>query len=114
MIEEQGLKQIPYGVSDFKESRDGNYYYIDKTRYIRDIEKKGRYIFLIRPRRFGKSLLLGILEAYYDINFKDRFDFFFSGTEIHQNPTKEKSSYLVLKLNFSMVAYGIRFILLRM
>ena len=103
MIEEPELKQIPYGLSDFKKFRDDNYYYIDKTRYIRDIEKKGRYIFFIRPRRFGKSLLLGILEAYYDIDFKDRFDFFFNGTEIHTDPTKEKSSYLVLKMNFSMV-----------
>ncbi len=103
MIAEQDLKQIPYGVSDFKEFRDGNYYYVDKTRYIRDIEKKGRYLFFIRPRRFGKSLFLGILESYYDIDFKDRFDFFFCGTEIHQNPTKEKNSYLVLKMNFSMV-----------
>jgi len=103
MIEEQDLKQLPYGVSDFKKFRDGNYYYVDKTHYIRDIEKKSRYIFLIRPRRFGKSLFLGILEAYYDIALKDRFDFFFNGTDIHKNPTPEKNSYLVLKLNFSMV-----------
>ncbi len=103
MIEAQDLKQVPYGVSDFKEFRDSNYYYVDKTRYIRDIEKKGRYIFLIRPRRFGKSLFLGILEAYYDIALKDRFDFLFSGTDIHQNPTEEKNSYLVLTLDFSIV-----------
>ncbi|MCX6580397.1 MAG: AAA family ATPase [Candidatus Aminicenantes bacterium] len=104
MIDEQDLKQVPYGVSDFKEFRDGNYYYVDKTRFIRDIEKKSRYIFLFRPRRFGKSLFLGILEAYYDIALKDRFDFLFSGTDIHNKPTAEKNSYLVLKLNFSMIA----------
>ncbi|HLP62832.1 MAG TPA: AAA family ATPase [Candidatus Deferrimicrobium sp.] len=103
MIEEQDLKQIPYGVANFKDFRDANYYYVDKTRYIRDIEKKGDYLFFIRPRRFGKSLFLGILEAYYDINLKDRFDYFFKGTEIYQNPTNERNNYMVLKLNFSAV-----------
>ena len=103
MIEEQDLKQVPYGVSDFKVFRDDNYYYVDKTRFIRDIEEKGDFVFLIRPRRFGKSLFLGILEAYYDIALKDQFDFFFNGTDIHKNPTAEKNSYLLLTLDFSMV-----------
>jgi hypothetical protein len=43
------------------------------------------------------------MEAYYDIDYKDRFDYFFEGSDIHENPTREKNSYLVLKLNFSMV-----------
>ncbi|MCX6582867.1 MAG: AAA family ATPase [Candidatus Aminicenantes bacterium] len=103
MNEIQELKQIPYGVSDFNDFKVKNLYYVDKTRFIRDIEKKGSYLFLIRPRRFGKSLFLGILEAYYDIAFKDRFDSLFSGTDIRQNPTKEKNSYMILKLNFSAV-----------
>ncbi|MCX6579989.1 MAG: AAA family ATPase, partial [Candidatus Aminicenantes bacterium] len=107
MLEEQDLKQIPYGIANFKDFRDANYYYVDKTRYIRDIEKKGRYLFFIRPQRFGKSLFLGILEAYYDISLKDRFDFFFNGTEIHQKPTKERNNYMVLKLNFSAVSPNI-------
>ena len=103
MIDANDLKQIPYGVADFNDFRVKNFYYVDKTRYIRDIEKKGNFLFLIRPRRFGKSLFLGIMEAYYDIYFKDRFDYFFNGTEIHRSPTAEKNSYLVFKLNFSMV-----------
>ncbi|HLP62525.1 MAG TPA: AAA family ATPase, partial [Candidatus Deferrimicrobium sp.] len=97
------LKQIPYGEANFNDFKVKNLYYVDKTRFIRDIEKKGSYLFLIRPRRFGKSLFLAILEAYYDIEYKDRFDDLFVGTDIHQNPTKEKNSYLVLKLNFSAV-----------
>ncbi len=104
MNETHDLKKIPYGVSDFNEFRVKNLYYVDKTRFIRDIEEKGSYLFLIRPRRFGKSLFLGIMEAYYDIAYKDRFDSLFSGTDIHQNPTKEKNSYMVLKLNFSAVS----------
>jgi hypothetical protein len=103
MNEIHELKQIPYGVSDYNEFKVKNLYYVDKTRFIRDIEKKGSYLFLIRPRRFGKSLFLGILEAYYDIALKDRFDSLFSGTDIRQNPTKEKNSYMILKLNFSAV-----------
>jgi len=100
---EINLKGIPYGVSDFNSFRVNNYYYVDKTRFIPVIEEKGRYIFLIRPRRFGKSLFLSNLEAYYDIAYKDLFDYFFQGTHIHQNPTKEKNSYMIFKLNFSMV-----------
>jgi hypothetical protein len=107
MKEENDLKEIPYAISDFDLFRRGNYYYVDKTRYIRDIEKKGRYLFLIRPRRFGKSLFLGIMEAYYDIDFKDRFDYFFKGTDIHRNPTAEKNIYLIFKLNFSAVSPNI-------
>ncbi|MCI0471461.1 MAG: AAA family ATPase, partial [Candidatus Aminicenantes bacterium] len=103
MNETLRLKKIPYGVSDFNDFRVKNLYYVDKTRFIRDIEEKGSYLFLIRPRRFGKSLFLAILEAYYDIALKDRFDSLFSGTDIHRNPTAEKNSYLVFKLNFSTV-----------
>ena len=101
MKNEQNLKQIPYGISNFEDFLEKHLYYIDKTRYIHNIEKKGSYLFFIRPRRFGKSLLLSILELYYDMAQKDRFDDIFDGTYIRQNPTGEKNKYLVLKLNFS-------------
>ncbi|HLP48864.1 MAG TPA: AAA family ATPase, partial [Candidatus Kapabacteria bacterium] len=107
MNEVQKLKRIPYGKTDFNDFKEKNLYYVDKTRFIRDIEEKGDFLFLIRPRRFGKSLFLGILEAYYDIAFKDRFDSLFSGTDIRQNPTKEKNRYMILKLNFSAVSPNI-------
>jgi len=103
MTETHDLKKIPYGVSDFNDFKVKNLYYVDKTRFIRDIEEKGNFLFLIRPRRFGKSLFLSILQAYYDIDYKDRFDYFFQGSAVHGSPTREKNSYLVLKLNFSMV-----------
>ncbi len=101
MIEEQDLKGIPYGIADFKDFSASNLYYVDKTGFIRNIEKKGKFLFFIRPRRFGKSLFLSMMEYYYDINGKDRFDFLFKGTDIHTNPTKEINKYLVLKFNFS-------------
>ncbi|MDQ1354060.1 MAG: hypothetical protein QG657_4369 [Acidobacteriota bacterium] len=106
MTEERDLKQNPYGVSDFNDFRESNLYYVDKTRYIRDIEKKGKFLFFIRPRRFGKSLFLSTLEAYYDIATKDRFDYFFKGTDIHKNPTEKRNSYMILKLNFSRIDSG--------
>ncbi|MGE5344307.1 MAG: AAA family ATPase, partial [Candidatus Omnitrophota bacterium] len=103
MIDEKEIKLIPYAVSDFNKFRKKNYYYVDKTRYIREIEKKGDYLFFIRPRRFGKSLFLAMLESYYDIIKKDQFDFLFKESDIYRNPTKEKNSYMILKLNFSKV-----------
>ena len=80
------LKKIPYGVSDFNDFKVKNLYYVDKTRFIRDIEEKGNFLFLIRPRRFGKSLFLAILQAYYDIEYKDRFDFFFEERKFRLAP----------------------------
>jgi hypothetical protein len=103
MIEEPGLKGLPYGIADFKDFRIKHLYYVDKTRFIRNIENKGSFLFFIRPRRFGKSLFLSMMEYYYDIDQKDQFDFLFNGTAIHRNPTKEKNKYLVLSFNFSAV-----------
>ncbi len=97
---------IPYGISDFEVIRKKNYLYIDKTRFLAVIEKAGHYLFFLRPRRFGKSLLLSVLETYYDIAKKDSFDLFFKNTAIHTAPTEERNAYLVLKFNFSAVDPG--------
>ncbi|MGE5340587.1 MAG: AAA family ATPase [Candidatus Omnitrophota bacterium] len=100
-MNETSIKMIPYGISDYTLIRQDNYYYVDKTAYIPIIERSGRYLFFIRPRRFGKSLLLNVLDAYYSIAMKDKFDFFFKGTEIYHHPTTERNAYMILKLNFS-------------
>ena len=50
--------KIPYGESNFKTVISENYVYIDKTDYIPKLETIGKYLFLLRPRRFGKSLFL--------------------------------------------------------
>ena len=67
------FKRIPYGISDFKQVRQENKYLVDKTMYFERMERAGNFLFLVRPRRFGKSLFLNMLEAYYDINEKDNF-----------------------------------------
>ena len=96
-------KNIPYGMTDFARIQRDNYYYVDKTRYIPLIERAAPYFFLIRPRRFGKSLLINVLSWYYDINRKDRFEEVFAGCRIVDNPTAEQGKYLILSFNFSDV-----------
>src|SRR6056297_4064618 len=93
-------KRIPYGIGNFEKIRQEKLYYVDKTKTIKELEKH-QYPFFIRPRRFGKSLLISTLEHYYDIEKKDAFDDLFKGLWIHENPTKERNSYLVLRLDFS-------------
>jgi hypothetical protein len=67
--------KLPYGNCDFHDIRTGNFFYVDKTSYIEKLEQlNAKYLFFIRPRRFGKSLFLSMLENYYDLNRKDDFD----------------------------------------
>lgn len=94
---------IPYGISDYKRVRLGGYYYIDKTHYIERLERKPPFLFLIRPRRFGKSLLVSMLETYYDRSYQAQFDEFFGDTHIGQHPTAGRGSFYVLRLDFSAV-----------
>ena len=57
----------PVGIQTFSNIREGNYLYVDKTKYIVDFrEKKMKYVFLSRPRRFGKSLFASTLQAYFE------------------------------------------------
>jgi len=102
------IKKIPYGISDYEVIRRENYYYVDKTMYLSQIEDAGKYLFFIRPRRFGKSLLLSVMEAYYDVLSADKFEFYFRGTSVFNDPTAEKNSYLILSLNFSAVNPDLR------
>ncbi|MCP5053069.1 MAG: AAA family ATPase, partial [bacterium] len=102
-MSEDNIKAIPYGVTDYEAIRLENLYYVDKTAYLRRVEKAGKYLFFIRPRRFGKSLFLSVMESYFDVYYKDRFDELFKGTWIHENPTDGRGKYLVLVLNFSAV-----------
>ncbi|MBN2834877.1 MAG: AAA family ATPase, partial [Candidatus Delongbacteria bacterium] len=97
------MKKIPYGIANFEALKEeSSYYYVDKTRYIEELENLGtKYHFFLRPRRFGKSLFISMLEHYYDINRKNQFDDLFGDTYIGKNPTKLRNSFPILKLNFS-------------
>ena len=98
------MKALPYGISDFPRVMREDYYYVDKTRFIEMLERQPPYLFLIRPRRFGKSLFLAMLEAYYSIDYADRFKELFGELYIGQHPTKRHNSYMVLRFNFSEVS----------
>ena len=100
-------KRIPYGMQNFEDVIKEDCYYVDKTPFIELIEESNRYFFFIRPRRFGKTLTLSMLENYYDINKKDKFEEIFGKLYIGQNPTPEHNTYLIIRLNFAEVAAGL-------
>ena len=96
------MKKLPYGISNYEELVEGGYYYVDKTRYIEKLENlpEKRIIFL-RPRKFGKTLFTSILENYYDINKKEKFENLYGETYIGKNPTELRNKYHILRFNFS-------------
>ncbi len=101
------MKQIPYGLTDFARIQKDNYYYVDKTMFIERIEMQPAYLFLIRPRRFGKSLTLAMLEAYYDVVYANDFDELFGHLYIGQHPTPKHNCYLIMRFNFSEVSSNV-------
>ena len=85
----------PIGEASFTNLREDNAVYVDKTALIYQLVKQGRYYFLSRPRRFGKSLLVSTLEAY----FQGRRELF-AGLAI-EKLEKEWEEYPVLHVDFS-------------
>ncbi len=94
--------KFPYGICDFKEIITGNYFYCDRTDRIPLLER-GKYSLFIRPRRFGKSLLLSMLFNYYDVAKADEFDALFGDLEIGKNPTPLHNQYFILQWDFSCI-----------
>ena len=104
MLQPDEIKEIPYGVSDFTVMRDENLYYVDKSMYIPTLENEGRFLFFIRPRRFGKSLFISMLKSYYDCNTTpEQFNRWFGDLWIGQHPTRWQGKYQILHLDFSSV-----------
>ncbi|NVZ07947.1 AAA family ATPase [Allochromatium humboldtianum] len=99
--------RFPYGLSDFGTLIEGGYWYQDRTDRLADLEATGRQLIFLRPRRFGKSLLLSMLEHYYDLNRAARFEALFGALAVGRNPTPLHNQYFVLKWDFSLIpAYG--------
>ena len=94
--------RIPYGWADFRPMRLEGRLYVDKTRFLRPLEDE-RFVFLIRPRRFGKSCWLSLLENYYDRNWASEFEQVFGGLDIGREPTENRHSFVVLRFDFSAV-----------
>ena len=103
MDEASAYPHIPYGQGDFRRIRLNRWLYVDKTRFLRRLEQE-HYAVLIRPRRFGKTLWVSLLENYYDRFWAGDFDATFAGTDIGRSPTGEQSRYVTLRFNFSMVS----------
>ncbi len=99
-------QKIPYGLSNFKSVISEGYAYVDKTAFITKLETAGKHNILLRPRRFGKSLFLSMLEYYYDVAYAADFDALFAKLAIGKNPTPLHSSYQVLFMEFSGIATG--------
>lgn len=91
---------IPYAIADFIDLRERGFYYVDKTNYIPKLEDYNAPVFL-RPRRFGKSLLVSTLACYYDRTKAHRFEELFGGTWIGSHPTKEHNRYMIIRYDFS-------------
>ena len=92
--------RIPYGWADFRAIRLEQRLYVDKTRFVHALEEE-RFAFLIRPRRFGKSCWVSLLENYYDRNRAGEFEAVFGGTDLGRQPTENRHRYVVLRFDFS-------------
>ena len=88
--------KYPVGVQSFELIRTGGYVYIDKTEVIHNLVSSGSYYFLGRPRRFGKSLLISTLEAY----FQGRKELF-QGLAIERLEPNEWPSFPVVRIDLS-------------
>ena len=101
------IKQIPYGVSDFRSVIERGLYYVDKSMYIEELERQSRTLIFIRPRRFGKSLFINMMRLYYDKAAAGDFERLFGGLYIGQHPTPLRNHYQVLYLDFSQIGGSI-------
>ena len=95
--------KFPYGISDFRQVIGEGYYFVDRSNHIHTLEEMGKQLLFLRPRRFGKSLLLSMLENYYDVARAGEFEQLFGRLAIGQNPTPLHNQFLVMRWDFSMV-----------
>jgi hypothetical protein len=95
--------ELPYGIADFRRIRQQGMVYVDRTSYIREVERLGSTLVFLRPRRFGKSLWLQTLANYYDLRRADEWDELFGNLAVDRQPTQLANRYFVLQWNFSVV-----------
>ena len=98
--EEFKLKIPQTGIEYFWEIRDGNYYYVDKSELISDIVDDRNKVYLFtRPRRFGKTLNLSMINAFFNMKYKGNT--WFDGLKVqeHENCMKLKNSFPVIAIS---------------
>lgn len=92
--------KYPVGQSSFREIRKGGFLYVDKTMYIHELASTGKYFFLSRPRRFGKSMLISTMDSYFR-GERELFD----GLAIDRLEPGEWTRHPVLRLDFMRGGY---------
>lgn len=98
------MRLLPKLISSYSELIEKNFAYVDKTKFIELIEKRGLKVPLfLRPGRFGKTLFTDLLAKYYDLNSRDDFEKLFSKTYIGINPTPQRNSFYILRMDFSSI-----------
>ncbi|VFN00214.1 MAG: PD-(D/E)XK nuclease superfamily protein [Candidatus Kentron sp. G] len=95
--------KLPYAIADFHKLIVQGYFYADRTDRIASLERAGDHLLFLRPRRFGKSLVLSILENYYDVAKTGEFERLFGHLKIGQAPTPKHNQYFVMRWDFSAV-----------
>lgn len=98
------MLRLPYSISNFATLVRDGYHYVDRTPFLAQLEQLNeRYLFYLRPRRFGKSLFISLLQHYYGLEFQDRFVELFGNYTIGQTPTPLANHFYVLKFDFSRI-----------
>ncbi len=97
------MLKIPYGESNFVTVIKDGYFYQDRTAYIRDLETLPKFLYYLRPRRFGKSLFVSMLQHYYGMEHRAKFDLLFGKLNIGKKPTPLANQYMVLSFEFSRI-----------
>jgi Predicted AAA-ATPase/PD-(D/E)XK nuclease superfamily len=96
------MLKIPYALADFNRLRADNCFFVDRTNYIEALEIYGaRYSMFLRPRRFGKSLIISILAHYYDMSKVADFQMLFGDLYIGRHPTPLANQFMILRFDFS-------------
>ena len=94
--------KLPVGISDFKDVIENNYYYFDKTKFIKNILEDGSKVKLFtRPRRFGKTLNISMLKYFFNVKNKDENKKLFENLEISKSEYfKKQGNYPVISISF--------------
>jgi hypothetical protein len=96
------MLKIPYALAYFDELRRDQCFYVDRTHFIEQLEMYGtRYVLFLRPRRFGKSLWISLLEHYYDANKASDFQQLFGDLHVGRQPTALANQFRILRFDFS-------------
>jgi hypothetical protein len=95
------MLRLPYGESDFEKVIKEGYFYQDRTAFIRDLETLPKFLYYLRPRRFGKSLFVSMLHHYYGLEYQADFNNLFGKLAIGQKPTPFANQYMILSFEFS-------------